>query len=80
MRTPSRLHRTLLVALAIGFALATASPTPLDAQGGPRERTLYVSAVDAKGEPVDRLGPDDFMVREDGATREVLRVRRNSPC
>lgn len=76
MRTRSRLRRALPVALAIGFASAPVSPTPLDAQGGPRERTLYVSAVDAKGEPVNRLGPDDFIVREDGATREVLRVTR----
>jgi len=37
---------------------------------------MYVSAVDEKGEPVDRLGPDDFVIREDGAAREVLRVTR----
>ncbi len=35
---------------------------------------MYVSAVDDKGEPVDRLGPNDFIIREDGAAREVLRV------
>ena len=37
---------------------------------------MYVSAVDEKGEPVDRLGPDDFIIREEGAAREVLRVTR----
>lgn len=38
------------------------------------ERSLIVSALDAKGQPVDRLGPADVIVREDGARREVLRV------
>src|SRR5215475_12354134 len=76
MLTPSRLLRAFVVALAIFLAATAWTPTRLSAQGGPRERTLYVSAVDAKGEPVNRLGPDDFVVREDGATREVLRVTR----
>ena len=35
---------------------------------------MFVSAVDAKGEPVEGLGPADFVIREDGAAREVLRV------
>jgi VWFA-related protein len=35
---------------------------------------MYVSAVDQKGEPVEGLGPGDFVIREDGAQREVLRV------
>ena len=39
-----------------------------------RERTLYVSAVDAAGAPVPSLGPADLRVREDGVAREVLRV------
>ena len=37
---------------------------------------MYVSAVDSNGEPVDGLGPDAFVVREDGVRREVLRVSR----
>lgn len=41
-----------------------------------RERTLFVSAVDKDGEPVSGLGPDAFVVREDGVRREVLRVSR----
>jgi len=44
------------------------------AQG--RERTLFVSAVDGKGEPVDGLGPDAFIVRENNQRREILRVSR----
>jgi VWFA-related protein len=41
-----------------------------------RERALFVSAVDKDGEPVSGLGPDAFIVREDGARREILRVSR----
>jgi VWFA-related protein len=41
-----------------------------------RERALFVSAVDKDGEPVSGLGPDAFIVREDGVRREVLRVSR----
>jgi len=37
---------------------------------------MFVSAVDSKGEPVTGLGPDAFIVREDGVRREVLRVSR----
>jgi VWFA-related protein len=60
------------VALALAFASA-ATHAPLRAQG-PRERTMFVSAVDEKGEPVNALGPADFIIREEGAAREVLRV------
>jgi VWFA-related protein len=37
---------------------------------------MFVSAVDSKGEPVEGLGPNDFIVREEGARREILRVSR----
>ena len=47
-----------------------------DQANGPRERALFVSAVDKDGEPVMGLGPDAFVVREDGVRREVLRVSR----
>src|SRR5919112_577690 len=40
------------------------------------ERTLFVSAVDAKGEPVEGLSVNDCIVTEDGRRREVLRVSR----
>jgi VWFA-related protein len=46
------------------------------AQAGARERTIYTSVVDRSGEPVTGLGPDVFVVREDGVRREVLRVSR----
>ena len=73
---PSRPRRpvrpqTLAIA-ALACLLVTVS---FNAQGA-RERTMFVSAVDEKGEPVLGLGPNDFLVREDGAAREVLRVSR----
>lgn len=42
----------------------------------PRERTLFTLVLDKSGNPVPDLGVADFIVREDGATREVLRVSR----
>ena len=77
MRTPVP-ARTILVS-AIGVALAclalqitsSAAQRPVS-----RERSLFVSAVDSNGEPVESLGPDAFVIREDGVRREVLRVTR----
>jgi VWFA-related protein len=64
-----------LILTAIAGATFTAD-SRLDAQTASRERTLFVSAVDRKGEPVEGLGPDAFVVREEGRRREVLRVSR----
>ena len=75
MRTTFRHRRALALALGIAFAGAATARLPVSAQT-PRERTMFVSAVDQKGEPVEGLGPGDFVIREDGAQREVLRVSR----
>lgn len=82
MRTHLRLHQTLavVVTLLAGFLAASASTTATaDGQGASaqidsREQTLFVSAVDDKGEPVEGLGADAFIVREEGVRREILRV------
>jgi VWFA-related protein len=66
---------TRLLTLAIAAVLCVLATTSFSAQAS-RERTMFVSAVDEKGEPVQGLGPNDFIVREDGAEREVLRVSR----
>lgn len=42
------------------------------------ERELFVSVLDQAGAPVLTLGVPDFIVREDGRVREVLRARRAS--
>ena len=41
------------------------------------ERVVYASVTDRNGEPALNLGPGDFVVREDGQTREVLHVARD---
>jgi hypothetical protein len=60
---------------SILLALTVVAAVSLGAQSN-RERTLYVSAVDEKGEPVEGLGPDAFIVRENNQRREILRVSR----
>ncbi len=74
MRTPSR--PLLLVALLCVGALVGFRATSSAQNAASRERTLFVSAVDKDGEPVAGLGPDAFVVREDGVRREVIRVSR----
>ena len=63
-------------AIAIAVALTSSSSTRVAAQAGAREGTLFVSAVNDKGETVEGLGPEAFVVREDGRRREILRVSR----
>jgi VWFA-related protein len=63
---------TLALALLFGPS-ATPATT---AQATSVERTLYVSALDKRGMPVENLGPEAFVVREDGIRREILRVSR----
>ena len=71
---PSVLRLALFLVLA--GVVATGSTTDLDAQAGARERTLFVTALDPRGEPVEGLNPEDFIVTEDGRQREILRVSR----
>jgi Ca-activated chloride channel family protein len=72
-----RPRETGLTAVIFGLAAAALTslvlPAALDAQGS-TERQVYVSVVDANGEPVAGLTPADFLVREDGVSREVLRA------
>jgi VWFA-related protein len=42
------------------------------------ERVIYVSVVDRVGAPAPDLTAKDFIVREDGQAREVLRVARDT--
>src|SRR5688572_4637386 len=68
------LRLALFAALTATLATGTGSNTY--AQAGARERTLFVSALDPRGEPVEGLNPNDFVVTEDGRPREILRVSR----
>ena len=58
---------------ALGLVLAVGAFTPVAAQAPTKQ--IYVSAVDNKGAPVTGLTAADFVVKEDGATREVLDVK-----
>jgi VWFA-related protein len=58
------------IPLLICAALVPASPV----WGQATERTVYASVVDRNDAPVTGLTAGDFIVREDGVAREVLRV------
>jgi VWFA-related protein len=72
MRSAFLLRLGVPLALSLVFASLGAFRTPVAAQA--RERTLFVSAVDRDGNPVEQLPPSAFIVREDGVRREVLTV------
>ena len=66
------MKRCMLVGVSVIASLVLGLPETLLSQA--RERSLYVSMLDRSGAPVPDLGPPDFLVREDGLAREVLRV------
>lgn len=76
MRGVFALRLALFPALATACIVAPGATRELRAQAGAREQTLFVSAVDGQGEPVEGLGPSDFLISEDGRRREILRVSR----
>jgi VWFA-related protein len=61
------MKHVVLAALTV-LAYASASFAQAD------ERVIYAGVVDQKGNPVAGLTEKDFIVREDGQSREVLRV------
>ena len=66
--------RTAVAFLALVAGLAF----PPSSLAQTTEQTLYVSVLDQSGRPVGGLDVDDFIVREDGVSREVLRAGRTS--
>ena len=68
------LQLRLALVIAVAAVCASGGARDLAAQAGVRERTIFVSAVDGRGDPVEGLGNADFVVTEDGRQREVLRV------
>jgi len=71
-RSPRRAGvATVLVGLAAAGTVAFGGPPEAQTR---RERHVYVSVVDAQGEPVKGLEAGEFVVREDGLAREVLRA------
>ena len=75
MRSVFWARLALISAVSAMLVMAGLDPD-LHAQAGGRERTIFISAVDGRGEPVEGLGPTDFIITEDGRRREVLRVSR----
>ena len=63
--------RILIVVFAALVSVSTA-------YGQADERVIYASVVDGDGSPVLDLTTKDFIVREDGQSREVLRVARDT--
>lgn len=56
------------------LALATACFLPLTALAQSKPTQVYVSVVDGKGDSAPGLTAQDFLVREDGVAREVLKA------
>ena len=58
----------------ISLAIVAIALIPVLAFGQTEERIIYASVIDEAGAPVTALTANDFIVREDGVQREILRV------
>ena len=67
----------LLVAMAVGLSNLAVLGQPQSAlRAQSRERSMFVSVIESGGTPVEGLVTADFVIKEDGVEREVLRVGR----
>jgi VWFA-related protein len=65
--------RLLVPSIALSLAAAL-TPVAPDAPAAPTERIVYVTVTDAKRAPILDLTAADFVVKEDGKTREVTKA------
>ena len=75
-RAPRRQNRGVWWLALIVVCAAVATITLPAQTARTQERDLFVSVLDAAGNPVTNLAPADVLVREDRLAREVLRARR----
>ena len=63
--------------MAVGLvSLAVLGRTQIALRAQGREQSMFVSVLDSSGAAVEGLATADFVIEEDGAEREVLRVGR----
>jgi hypothetical protein len=67
MRTTSSAHLSALLAVTV-VAIAAPAAAP------PTSRTVYVTVLSEKSEPVGDLDPADFVVKEGGKERQIVKI------
>ena len=68
--------RLIKAAFVTVLALVGHGTAPVFTATQATERTLYVSVMDPTGSPATDLKQSEFSVKEDGATRQVIKVER----
>lgn len=63
-----------MTALRAAAVVVACLPALLGAAGEPQTRRVYVTAVDGKGAPVTDLTAADFIVKEGGKAREIVKA------
>jgi VWFA-related protein len=67
--------RSFLTASVVGFlALANLPASPQPSTPAARTNTVFVTAIEENGAPVVDLVAEDFTIKEDGKSREVLKA------
>jgi len=65
----------MALVLAVAAAVAASSASPASPLQIGASRTTLATVTDPKNRPLLDVGPDDFVIQEDGTLREILSVR-----